>query len=162
MISQKKIKEELNTYNPNFIIIVGEKGSGKKTLLRESYGDKAYWLPDNSVEAVREMTKEANRRHNALFIIPDADNMSINAKNSLLKVVEECKNNNAFIMTVQDEYNVLETLTSRAHILYFEPYTPEELFRYFWEEYPNGDPNDAELTKFCATPGEVDTLVKMG
>lgn len=162
MISQKKTKEKLNSGKLNFVILVGERGSGKKTLLRETYGDKAYWLPNNSVEAVREMNKEANRRHDTVFIIPDADSMSLSAKNSLLKTVEECKNGNSFIMTVTDEYNVLETLTSRAHIVYLEPYTPEQLFEYFWEKFPNGNPNDAELVKICATPGEVNTFVAIG
>ena len=162
MISQETTKKKLNSGKLNFTIIIGERGSGKKTLLRETYGNKAYWLPNNSVEAVREMNREANRRHDTLFIIPDADNMSLSAKNSLLKAVEECKNNNAFIMTATDEYNVLETLTSRANILYVDPYTPEQLTEYFWEKFPDKSKEDAELVKICATPGEVNTFVKMG
>lgn len=161
MISQTKIKKQLKNSDLRFVIIVGKRGSGKKTLLRELYGDTAYWLPDNSVDTIRTMIREANKRYDTVFIIPDADGMSITAKNALLKVVEECKNNNVFIMTVQDEYNILETLTSRAMMFFMENYTVGEIGAYCETKYPEEN-NSADYVLLCETPGEVDTLMRMG
>lgn len=161
MKCQEKLQQNLKNSDAPFIVLAGQSGSGKKTLLRTLYPN-AYWLPDNSVESVRTMIKESNRQNNAVFILPDVDMMSVGAKNALLKIVEECRNGNRFIMTVQDEQNLLDTIASRAQFFYTDPYTPKQLFEYFWEKYPDGNPNDAEVTCACNTPGEVDTLIRCG
>ena len=152
--------------NANFILLVGERGVGKKYTLRESYKDaqfNVYWAPDISVDTIRTIIREAYKRHNTVFIIADADNMSITAKNALLKVVEECPNGNSFILTLQDENNTLPTIRSRATILRMQNPTPDELFQYFWEKYPDGNPNDAEkASAICSTYGEVDIVQKFG
>lgn len=151
---------------PHFAIIVGEKGSGKKTLVNEifnhfkTYKDFTvkYTLPDIKVDSVRQMITDVYKTHNTLYVIPDADNMSINAQNSLLKVVEECPNNNYFIMTLQDKNNTLETIRSRASIYTMGYYTIDEI-----EEYAkNIDKSLVDYVSICSNLGQVELLNEMG
>ena len=49
-----------------------------------------------------------------IFIIRDAENMSIHAANSLLKMLEDVRANQLFLLTVSQKASLLETITSRA------------------------------------------------
>lgn len=152
---------------PSFIIIVGAKGSGKKTLVREIISpvyDCAY-LSDNKIESIRQMIDTVYKVRNKTFIIFDADNMSLSAKNALLKVIEECPNNNRFIMTLEDESNTLETIRSRAVIYHMDIYTVGEIQEYAESEFiiERCDYDEIDIIRdLCETPGDVQTLDKMG
>ena len=157
---------------PRFSILVGPKGSGKKTLAHEighmfnawrvssDYVD-VYRLPDVKIDTVREIITQAYKRITTMvYIIPDADSMSNAAKNALLKVTEEPPNEAYFIMTLEDENNTLETIRSRGTVFHMDRYTPDEIFEYYWTV---GEmPNDAELVReICETPGEVKRCIEM-
>ena len=127
---------------PRFSILVGPKGSGKKTLAHEighmfnawrvssDYVD-VYRLPDVKIDTVREIIVQAYKRVTTMvYIIPDADNMSNAAKNALLKVTEEPPNNAYFIMTLEDEHNTLETIRSRGTVFRMDRYTPDEILQF--------------------------------
>lgn len=177
MIGQKKLDDEFvrlvnNKSFPRFSILVGPNGSGKTTFINEFYArnyrkegfvNTKYVVENVRIDTLREMIKQAHKLSYTLFIIPDADDMSVGAKNSLLKVVEECPNNNYFIMTLEDENNTLNTIKSRATIFHMEIYTPNDI-----EEYLNGvvkNPSATEtriVKSVCNTPGEVNELVKVG
>ena len=150
---------------PHFSIFVGAKGSGKKTFLKEHF--EGIYLEDNKVDSVRKMIEMAYKVSQETFIMHDADNMSNAAKNAILKVIEECPNDNYFIMTLEDKNNTLETIRSRGTVFHMDIYTPDEIFEYYWSLegsniMPHGMPNDAELVReLCETPGDVQTLVKM-
>lgn len=171
MIGQKnligRIEHLIDNNNfPRFSIFVGPRGSGKKTLLLEMF--EGIYLEDNKVDSVRKMIEIVYKVGNRTFIMPDADTMSVAAKNALLKVIEECPNDNYFIMTLEDENNTLETIRSRGTVFHMDRYTPDEIFEYYWSLegsniMPHGMPNDAELVReLCETPGDVNILLKCG
>ena len=163
MIGQTNLQQTLKESPSKFIIIAGEKGSGKKTLVQEVFGINGYWVHNTSVASVREMIENAYKYHDATFVLPDADSMSLQAKNALLKVVEECPNNNRFIMTLENENNTLEPIKSRATIYQMEEYTNEELLYYFHCNYPhNNVDDDTIILELCTNPGEIELLNKMG
>ncbi len=157
---------------PRFSILVGPKGSGKKTLAHElerlfnnwrviSDHVNVYELPDVKIDTIREMIIQSYKQvMTMLYIIPDADNMSNAAKNALLKVTEEPPNEAYFIMTLEDENNTLETIRSRGTVFYMDRYTPGEIASYFYEEYHanNGKPEEEIIRAICETPGDVDLL----
>ena len=147
---------------PRFSIFVGPKGSGKKTLLLEMF--EGIYLEDNKVESVRKMIDMVYKIGNRTFIMPDADTMSNAAKNALLKVIEECPNDNYFIMTLEDENNTLETIRSRGTVFHMDRYTPDEIVEYANIKYlPELHKDDISIIReLCETPGDVDTLVKTG
>lgn len=136
MIGQKNNLEFIDTCIknncfPRFVIITGEKGSGKKTLA--SYiakkcirGFEIY--PGSGVDAVREAIENAYRCAGpTVYIFPDADKMSSQAKNAMLKITEEPPRQAYFIMTVESISNTLETLKSRGAEIQMESYTKDEL-----------------------------------
>ena len=62
-----------------------------------------------------------------VYIFRNTDDMSVGAKNALLKVVEEPPNNAYFIMTVHNIDNMLGTIRSRGTVIKMEPYSMQEL-----------------------------------
>lgn len=136
MIGQKNnintiIQWRCNRSTPRFIIIVGEQGSGRLTLAKEimrMLNIKNGLIQDSTVSAVRDTIELAyNCTEPTMYIFRDADDMSLNAKNALLKVVEEPPNNAYFVMTVHNIDNMLGTIRSRGTVIKMEPYTPQEL-----------------------------------
>lgn len=146
---------ENNTF-PRFSIFVGPRGSGKKTLLLEMF--EGIYLEDNKVDSVRKMIEMVYRIGNRTFIMPDADTMSNAAKNALLKVIEECPNDNYFIMTLEDENNTLETIKSRGTVFHMDRYTPDEINEY--AEKVLGSKPGKIWTDLCEIPGDVEILKK--
>ena len=174
MIGQEDLQNLIETQIkndtfPHFSIIVGNKGSGKKTLVNKIFDyfmiykdfTSKYTLFDIKVDNVREMITDVYKSHNTLYVILDADTMSINAKNSLLKVVEECPNNNYFIMTLQDKNNTLETIRSRGSVYEMQPYTKSQLEEYALNITNNKDEID-KLISICENFGEIETLATIG
>lgn len=174
MIGQQHLQSQIkqlidNDTFPRFSIFVGPKGSGKKTFVREviikEITDGLYEECGIKVDDVRNLISDAYKIHStAVYFIPDADNMSPAAKNALLKVTEEPPNNAYFIMTLEDVNNTLETIRSRGTTFHMNRYTPNDIGCYFYEKYSNNrsENSKAVVNSLCETPGEVDTLVKMG
>ncbi len=168
MIGQNELKAELgllieNNKFPKFVILQGRKGSGKKLLcswIAEMSNTQFYYmLPDVKVDTIRQMIEDAYTiKDSTLMVIPDADNMSLAAKNAMLKVVEEPPKNIIFIMTLQDINNTLDTIKSRATVFSMNVYKPHEIELYCREKQIT---TDLELYKeFCDTPGQVDIFYK--
>ncbi len=120
----------LNRMVPRFIIISGPKGSGRFTLAKVigNVLNAKCLIFDNSINDVRNCIEYVNTMNDRLLcIFRDCDNMSVNAKNALLKVVEEPPKNAYFIMTINDDDRMLGTIKSRGTMLHMEPYSLEEL-----------------------------------
>lgn len=172
MIGQQHLQSQIkqlidNGTFPRFSIFVGPKGSDKKTLAHKTACDLRALIYDCDVkiDAIRSMITDCYKlREKTCYVIADADNMSPAAKNALLKVTEEPPNNAYFIMTLEDVNNTLETIRSRGTTFHMNRYTPNDIGCYFYEKYPNNrsENGKAVVNSLCETPGEVDTLVKMG
>ena len=124
------IKWRCNKSVPRFIIIAGDEGSGRLTLAKviiRMINAKGI-LMGNSISDVRDTIENAYTiTESTCYIFRDADDMKNEAKNALLKVVEEPPNNAYFIMTVHNIDNMLGTIRSRGTVIKMEPYTPQEL-----------------------------------
>jgi len=165
MIGQKYLKKYVNTLLdennfPRFSIFVGPKGSGKKRFLREYF--EGIYPEDNKVDSIRKIIDMAYKVAHKTFIIPDADDMSNAAKNALLKVVEECPNDNYFIMTLEDEVNTLVTIRSRAQIFYMDMYFPKDLTDYADAIGIKDEEELKIIADVCTTPGDINILCKQG
>lgn len=160
MVGQKINMEFLQTCIdndcfPRFIIITGEKGSGKKTLANyiAKHLLKAFEIyPGNGVEAVREAITNSYRcAGTTVYIFPDADKMSTQAKNAMLKITEEPPRQAYFIMTVESMNNTLATLKSRGTEIQMESYTEEEL----WTLIDESSDNDELAVRIASNPGQL-------
>lgn len=164
MIGQTELISKLsalraNSAFPHFVIIIGASGSGKKTLIKELFGNSCIYPQDNSVASIRQIIDMAYKVNSQIFVLADVDDMSLAAKNALLKVVEEYPNNNSFIMTATDENNVLETIRSRAIIFNMEEYSYDDIVEYVQANHSSEMSAINIITDICDTPGEVDLLI---
>lgn len=143
MIGQKYLLETLKQQIeedmfPQFTLFVGQKGSGRKTLMREVChyldGYTIHELADVKVDTIRDMIDEANKKASSgakiAYIIPDSENMSLPAKNSILKIVEEPPKGAYFLMSVYSLEDTLDTIKNRAAVCYMRPYSEKEKLKY--------------------------------
>ena len=156
MIGQKNnintlIQWRCNKSVPRFIIISGEIGSGRLTFAKAimSMLHITGIISDCKIEDVRRTIEYAYEYTSpTVYIFRNADDMSLNAKNALLKVVEEPPNNAYFIMTVQNIDNMLGTIRSRGTVIKMEPYTIQDLQKVTMDE---------TLLKYCTNIGILNT-----
>ena len=169
MIGQKRLLGELNSLIcnetlPRFIIVTGDRGSESDEIAPYIAGtmQASYIrLSDVKVDTIRKMIAEAyDFIDTVIYNIVGADNMSINAKNALLKVCEEPPNNAYFVMTLDSVDNMLGTIKSRATIFTMDKYSKKELRKYCDSKYSGNMYNDMILS-FADTPGEIDILHAM-
>lgn len=165
MIGQKIISQtfkDLKAANmfPRFSLLIGPVGSGRKTLIKEVLGDIGeYQECSIDVETVRNIVDISYRQMiPTLYVFPDADNMSVAAKNALLKVTEEPPNNAFFIMTLINPNNALDTIKSRAITFTMDSYTTKELLDYY-HTYFNDNTYDYEVTQYAEIPGDINRLI---
>ena len=169
MIGQKKLIELIDsTPKENlarFIIIHGGRGSGKKTLLKK-VASKIGMVAnvDKGVDAVREMIKSAyDVNEPILYHIQNSEQMSAQAMNSLLKVVEEPPRKAYFAITVSNMDNILPTIKSRSMVFNMLPYSKEDIMEFLQVRY-GMNPTDANVSiiaDFCENMGEVDYLLSL-
>ena len=148
---------------PRFAIIVGDNGEQEKQIARciAKKIDSFYVeLADNKIDSIREVIEQAYKISNqTVYVIPNGDDMSVPAKNALLKVTEEPPNKAYFIMMLQDINNTLDTIKSRATTFTMEPYSKKDLLDYVADVYSE---NNEIYLDLCSTPAEIDVRYKMG
>lgn len=140
MIGQKKLISRIedqikNNRFPSFALFIGEDGFGKKTLMKKisKHWKYQYMCEDVKVATIRDMIDDAyktTKEGECVYIIPDAHKMSMQAKNAILKIVEEPPTYATFFMSASSEDSVLATIRSRAMIYRMDVYTKEELEEY--------------------------------
>lgn len=148
---------------PRFSIVVGERGMEHEDVARyvaDKMNCTIITLKDVKVNSIREMITMAYRVHyTTVFCIPHADDMSVNAKNAMLKVVEDTPNKAYFIMCLEDLSNTLATIQSRGIV--FRMYAPKvsEIEDFARSLYVHKEDIDEDVIKLygelCSTPGDV-------
>lgn len=148
---------------PRFSIVVGERGMEHEDVGRvvaQRLGCPYILLQDVKVDTIRSMIVDAYKLHGEMvYIIPHADDMSINAKNAMLKVVEDAPNKAYFIMCLEDLSNTLATIQSRG-IVFRMCHPGTDTIKEFAEElYVNKSdikPDVIEkIASVCSTAGDV-------
>lgn len=163
---QKKLLETIDglierSKFPRFSIIVGDTGYGKKVLsdyISRKLG--CNFVPCSiDVASIRDTIQAAYTiTEPTLYMFIDCDDMSVAAKNSLLKVTEEPPNNAYFIMTVKDTSNVLGTILSRGTTFTMEPYSVEDLNDFIEQKkYTFKDKDKKIVQEICICPQDVMT-----
>lgn len=151
---------------PRFTVITGPKGQGKKTLARYITDRLKYpvVISGIKIDDLREIIALSYKQTEPIiYLIPDADKMSIGAKNSLLKVIEEPPNNAYFIMTLESINNTLETIKSRCIELKLETYSMDDLNKFIdLVDYTLSNSEKAFLLDTCANKYEIETICKYG
>ena len=169
IIGQSKFLERVYTLQnnfPTFVILEGAKGQGKKTVAKELSKILGYRMLTigTKIDDIREMIANTGSLSvPTIYFIPDADNMSVGAKNSLLKITEEPPKNLYIVLTLQHRENTLSTIRSRATVLELDNYTRNQLEEYLIMNYPVMEPDlKDELLDYVDNPGEIDDLMSIG
>ena len=168
MVGQKNLLKQIDWMCqakcfPRFSILVGENGKQEEEFTRyitKQLGCFLHILPDTKIDTIRDIITESYKIYKPmLYVLQDADNMSIQAKNSLLKVTEEPPNNAYFIMLLNDINNTLDTIKSRATIFAMEPYSWNDLNTYFMTNWLTTDSDYKKIVlDLSETPGDIDLL----
>lgn len=163
-IGQNNLKNKIDTLitnnkMPRYCIIQGVNGSGKK--LMASYIAKklnANYIPCGiKVDEVRNIINMAYEQSDKmLYVWSDCENMSINSKNAILKIVEEPPKQAYFVMTVDNVSNLLPTLVSRAYVFNMDNYSAKDINDYIeYKQYNIDDETKKILSQICITPKDV-------
>lgn len=171
MIGQIELQEKINRLIqngfPRFTIITGQKGQGKKYIAKYIANKLKYniiQLQDLKIDTIREIIELAYKQTEPIiYILADADNMSIGAKNSLLKLLEEPPQQAYFIMTLQDINNTLSTIKSRCRELKMDNYTVEDIENFINEINPNiSELEKCILLDSCTNKYQIELFIKYG
>lgn len=165
IIGQTDLKEKIDkliTRFPRFSIVVGPEGSGKKEICKYICNKLSIPLVKYSqkIDDVREaITVSYEQTEPICYLFADADDMSLAAKNCLLKITEEPPKNAYFIITLKSLENTLPTIKSRGTVLNLDVYSKQEIIDYRkYRKY--NESNDNLVYHICDTTGEVDELFK--
>lgn len=166
MIGQNEFKELCQWWNdepknaPALLVLFGRQGMGKKTAVeyirKNVKNDGMLKAEDNSVSTVRAVIDKSYQLGGTVYyVFTDCDNMSVQAKNALLKVMEEPPQGARFIITAKSSSSVLETVMSRAFVYNMAPYSEKEL-KEFVEQYKkeNKIEGDTPMYYFLSCPGD--------
>lgn len=149
---------------PRFSIIIGDVGSGRRTLVNEIAErlKAAVCTVDIKADIIRNAIETAYKIEDVtmLYLIADADEMSQAAANAILKVTEEPPNNAYFVLTCKSIDNLLATLKSRGVTYMMEPYSYEDKCDYFDTRSSDID-NEEFITSIASNLGEVSSLLSL-
>jgi len=105
------------------------------TVLGGSGGSRSF-----HIQAIREMKQDVFIRPNdgdyKIFILQDAGDMTEQAQNALLKILEEPPAYAVFILTVQNKAALLDTVLSRSAVIPLRPVELPELTEYLQKKHP--------------------------
>ncbi len=76
---------------------------------------------DEAQEVVKKLALKSYEGGYKVMLIWMAEKMNLSASNKLLKLIEEPPNNTVFILVVEDEEQVIQTIRSRCQVLHFPP-----------------------------------------
>ena len=92
------------------------------------------------IEQVREMQRKITEKpiisNKKIYIINDADTMTTEAQNCLLKTLEEPPEYITIILICTNEENLLSTIKSRCTRMHFDSIDTEEIRRYIKQNFP--------------------------
>lgn len=138
---------------PNSTVILGEHLSGKHTFAKymaQELGYDCIFL-DNKIDSIREMIYETSNFSRPTMVVISVKDMSVSAKNSLLKITEEPPTNVRLCLVANSEQELLNTLISRSWVISMLPYTRDQLIGYL--KLNNID--SKEPAKIFNSPGQI-------
>jgi len=173
MVGQKQLLQHADALLerkgfPQFSIIIGPVGSGKKTIAQHIAKKltENVVVVDNKIDTVREVIKTAYTTSTpTTFIFADSDRASISAKNAMLKLFEEPPKNMYFILTACNTAFVLNTVESRGRSFQMLPYSRAELREYLYNvasfvgHFEIKDEDIEFILSVADTPGDINELL---
>ena len=180
IIGNEKIKQELvQAVNQNKIahsyLFIGTEGIGKKQIAKEfakmllgdlnNNPDFQMIEPEGlsiKIEQIRQMQKKIIeapiKSTRKVYIIDDADLMTVEAQNCLLKTLEEPPEFAIIILIGSRENNFLSTIKSRCTIIKFQNIENSQIKEYLKEKYQITDFSEEMLEVSGGSIGKAEQL----
>ena len=150
--AEQKRLDEYAAHPAHAIVLIAPTGSGKETVLRElasrilgnhPSGRLFEVLPEPDkvfigIEGIRKIKIAIKLASNEqrVILIPNANTMTPEAQNSLLKILEEPPKNVTFLLSSPGKEQLLETVVSRTQVWQLRLPTIEQLEEYFSDADP--------------------------
>jgi len=117
------------------------------------------------IEQIRRLKREIGYKiyegKKKVWIIQEADKLTLEASNSLLKILEEPPSDSVLILISQSQEKLLPTILSRCEIIRFLPISSEEIKKIISAYLPPSSPNLPLIVKLArGRIGEALRLVK--
>lgn len=166
---------ELNRISHSYLFI-GTEGIGKKLISYEfakmilgselqNNPDFTLIEPDGNnikIEQIRELQKKILeapiKSNNKVYILNNADTMTKEAQNCLLKTLEEPPEFVVIILIGSVESNFLSTIKSRCNILKFQDISKEQIKAYLKEKYNMNNITENMIETFQGSIGRAEKL----
>lgn len=153
MIGQDKLREKLKAFTletlPRTILLVGDSGCGKHTLVKELSKWYGVDLIDVSGLLDSEYINEIYLSTINMFYLIDVSKLTEKSQNIMLKFLEEPPQNSHIILISTSKSSVINTVLNRCMVYEFEQYSRDEL-NYFIKEG-----NRDKILTYCETPGQI-------
>lgn len=124
-------------------------------------------IPDGNnikIEQIRELQRKIVEppiiSQKKVYILDDADTLTREAQNCLLKTLEEPPEFAVIILIGVNGSNFLSTIKSRCSILQFEALKKSEIEKYLNNKYGLKDENSSIIEASCGSIGKVDKIVE--
>ena len=131
----------------------------------QNHPDFLYIEPDGNsikIEQIRYLQRKIQEKpiisNKKVYIINDADKMTQEAQNCLLKTLEEPPEYSTIILIGSNENAFLNTIKSRCMKLTFQPIGPEEIKQYMEKTYGMNNINENMLEAFQGSIGKAIAL----
>lgn len=166
MIGQKENISLLRLFDnlPHFIILSGEKGSGRTLMMKEECARRGIPVMEikGDMETIRNLVSySATTCANHCFLI-DSSSLTREAANALLKTCEETPPTIHIVLKIEDGEMVMDTLFSRAFFLKMGRYSFEEKVEYLASIKNQYDIKDDEIDYLLGSfvnPGSINRLL---
>ena len=103
---------------------------GKDELIVKGIHPDVITIKAGKIDKIREMKSDAavlpNEAERKVYIIRDAQNMTVEAQNAFLKLLEEPPKHVAFILTADNRAKLLETILSRVAVFGIDNFSVRE------------------------------------
>jgi len=167
---------------PHACLIVGEDGIGKskvakevavnilgKSELKEYVDIEEYRISENkkffSVDQVRTIIEEVNKKpyesDKKVIILHNADKMTSQAQNALLKTIEEPPVGVFLILLCEKKENILDTIKSRCQAYKLSRVSDDDIEKFLTRENLNISSKDIETAKVFSDgiPGRAEDFI---
>lgn len=155
MNCQEQLYEKVNSCTmdtlPRTILLLGERGCGKRTLIKYIGERLLLEVEDISDNITLEQMDKITLRVSPKIYMIDVHKLTVKNENVILKFLEEPLKNAYIILVAENRKSVIPTVLNRCQVWEFSPYPKDYLMGLVGQSYQDTD----VLLKVADTPGKV-------
>lgn len=157
MLGQEKLLTLIDSFDldtlPRSIILVGEYGSGKHSVVKYIQDS----LKLNSINITKSLNLQTiidiNEKPTPCIYFIECNSISEKEQNTILKLIEEPLRNAYIILLSENKYSLLPTVLNRCQVFELAPYSKEILTQFI-----SSTCDESLLLEIGKTPGQIKEL----